>query len=303
MNGKNTITIAVCTFKRQKLLEKLLLNLNNQFTNDEFLYSAAVVDNDREKSAEPVIKTLRKKCSYELQYVCEPVKSITQARNRAVQNAGGDFLAFIDDDEYPDRMWLYNHYKSIHEYAADGILGPVLPYFEIEPPDWLVKSRLCNRKTFSTGTVLKDPVYTRTGNVLLRMSLFENTRAPFDNRFGSTGGEDSHFFATAINNGKVFIWCNEAIVHELVPEYRFTRRYYIQRALLRGALNARNSSFVSKSTAKSLIASGLYTISLPFLFLAGQHHFMKYLVRNCDHIGKILSHLGIEPVKDRSFQA
>ncbi len=117
MNGKNTITVAVCTYKRQKLLEKLLLNLNDQFTNDEFGYSAVVVDNDSEKSAESVIKELRKICGYKLQYVCEPVKSLTRARNRAVQNAGGDFLAFIDDDEYPDRMWLYNHYKSLCKFC------------------------------------------------------------------------------------------------------------------------------------------------------------------------------------------
>ena len=80
-------------------------------------------------------------------------------------------------------------------------------------------------------------------------------------------------------------------MHELVPEYRFTRRYYIQRALLRGALNARNSFCKQIDCKISYRIRTIHNIT-SFSFLAGQHHFMKYLVRNCDHIGKILSHLG-----------
>ena len=296
------ITVAVCTYKRPLLLQKLLSKLNEQLTDGIFEYGAVVVDNDSGRSAESVVENCSREVGYRLRYIHEPEKSITKARNRAVQSVEGEYLAFIDDDEYPNRKWLYNLYTSIQKFGADGVLGPVLPYFEGNPPEWLVRSRLCCRRDFSTGTLLTNPVDTRTGNVLLCVSLFDS-QEPFDNRFGSTGGEDSYFFAQAIRGGKRFIWCNEAPVYELVPPSRLTRRYHLQRALLRGTLNARNSRVVSMSTLKSMMAASLYTLALPWLFLAGHHHFMKYLVRNCDHIGKLLGLIGIELVRDRTFQA
>jgi hypothetical protein len=35
---------------------------------------------------------------------------------------------------------------------------------------------------------------------------------------------------------------------------------------------------------------------LPFLFLAGQHWFMRYAVRLCDHAGKLAAMMGWKPL-------
>jgi hypothetical protein len=42
----------------------------------------------------------------------------------------------------------------------------------------------------------------------------------------------------------------------------------------------------------------LYTIALPFLLIAGQHWFMKYLIKLCDHVGRLLAWLGFNPGGD-----
>jgi hypothetical protein len=33
--------------------------------------------------------------------------------------------------------------------------------------------------------------------------------------------------------------------------------------------------------------------------VAGQHHFMKYLVKWCNHAGRLLGLFGVKPVKQR----
>ena len=142
---------------------------------------------------------------------------------------------------------------------------------------------------------MKDHSYTRTGNVLLDRTLFNGADTPFDVRFSSTGGEDTDFFKRMIERGKTFVWCNEAPVFETVPRERMEPIYFLNRALQRGLTNARSSSLVSTGAVKSLAAVVLYTAALPFCLIAGQHVFMKYLIRDCDHIGKLMGLLGAAP--------
>ena len=207
-------------------------------------------------------------------------------------SAKGDFIAFIDDDEFPEEQWLLRLYMTLKAYKADGVLGPVIPHFDVEPPQWIVRGRFCERDTFPTGTTMTDHVYTRTGNALLDRALFNGSEHPFDIRYGSSGGEDSDFFKRMMGKGKTFVWCNEAPVWETVPRERMERTFILKRALQRGLTNARITPLASIDTVKSLVAVPLYTAALPFCLIAGQHIFMKCLMRDCDHIGRLLGLLG-----------
>ena len=73
-------------------------------------------------------------------YENEPVQNISLARNRAVLLSRGEYVAFIDDDEFPQKYWLYNHFQMIKKTGADGVLGPVIPHFESGAPEWLIKA-------------------------------------------------------------------------------------------------------------------------------------------------------------------
>jgi succinoglycan biosynthesis protein ExoM len=260
-----------------------------------------VVDNDRLQSARSIVSTFGEKTPVDITYVSEPEKNISLARNRAVQNARGMYMAFIDDDESPGKDWLLNLYNTCKMHNADGVLGPVIPRYEVEPPGWVVKGGLLRRKEFRTGTILRNSRDTRTGNVLLAMRIFNRVKSPFDVRYGRSGGEDTEFFRRMMGEGRIFVWCNEATVFESVPSERMKRSYFLRRALLRGAVAGRSQSFSVLGTSKSILAFVLYTLSLPFLQLAGHHLFMKYLVKSCDHIGKLLATVGIDVVEERTW--
>lgn len=295
------ISVCICTFKRPHLLDRLLVELDRQETGGLFSYSIIVVDNDSDRSAEAVVQAAQRTSNLGLKYHVEPEQNIALARNRAVKNAEGAFIAFIDDDEFPEPTWLRNLFTACAENKADGVLGPVKPYFETTPPGWIIKSKLCERNSFQTGTILRDSKDTRTGNVLLHRKVFRDITNPFDPRFGRTGGEDSVFFRGAINQGYIFAWCNEACVYESVPPERMTRAYFMKRALLRGMGESKIDTALNMSALKSVIAIFLYTGALPFLFIAGQHLFMKYLIKDCDHLGRILGLCGIKIVQERTF--
>jgi hypothetical protein len=72
----------------------------------------------------------------------------------------------------------------------------------------------------------------------------------------------------------------------------------LRRALLRGKTSINHAGFGAKDILTSVIAVPLYLISLPFLLLAGHHHFMKYLIKVCDHLGRLLACVGANPIKE-----
>ena len=51
------ISVCVCSYRRPRLLRRLLLKLNNQATDGLFTYSIVVADNDGERSGAPVVAT------------------------------------------------------------------------------------------------------------------------------------------------------------------------------------------------------------------------------------------------------
>ena len=289
----NHISVCICTYKRAELLAKLLNALKDQDSGSFFTYSVVVVDNDYMGSAREVVHSLKSQSSISISYHIEPEQNIALARNRAVANADGEFIAFIDDDEFPSKSWLMNLYKSRDEFCADGVLGPVVPSYEGNPPEWVVQGKFYERPSHRTGEVL-NWTNTRTGNVLLRRAIFSIEDSMFRPEFGS-GGEDRDFFRRMIAKGMRFVWCAEAPVYEAVPAERCTRSFMLRRALLRGQL----PHFSSIDLIKSLVAAPLYALSLPFLLLGAHHVFMKYLIKDCDHIGRICSFLGIRLIKDK----
>jgi succinoglycan biosynthesis protein ExoM len=297
----NHISVCICTYKRPEHLERLLHEIQKQITNDKFTYSVVIVDNDQERTAEKTVDLIRQKTDLSIEYYNEPTQNISLARNRAVEMSTGDFVAFIDDDEVPVSDWLLKLYNLCQSHNADGVLGPVKPHFEVPPPSWIVKGKLFDRKSFETGTVLTKTRDTRTGNVLINKRLFQECASPFDARFGKTGGEDTDFFRRMLLRGKVFIWCDEACAYETVPPERCTRKYLLKRALLRGVVIAHKYPFDMYATLQSCVAFMIYSSALPFLLVTGQHLFMKILIKNCDHIGRLLGTLNIALVKERDF--
>jgi GT2 family glycosyltransferase len=275
-----------------------LERLSRQKTEDIFEYSIVVVDNDRQESARQVVTSFAATSTIATSYWMEPTPNIAMARNKVVKCAKGDYLAFVDDDEFPASDWLFLMLRAIKAYGVEGVLAPVLPHFEVEPPKWLTSAGFYDRPRHETGFVLGWQE-ARTGNVLIRRRIVDGMGDVFRPEFG-TGGEDQDFFRRMMEKGYKFIWCDEAPAYEAVSPHRWQRRFLLKRALLRGKTTFRHPKNRLRNLVKSVIAVPLYGIALPFLFVLRYHLFMKYLVRLFDHVGRLLALFGLNPVKERS---
>jgi|SRR5271167_2042618 len=293
------ISVCICTYKRPQFLKRLLEKLNGQETNGLFSYSIVVVDNDHLQSSERFVLDFSAGSSFPIKYCVEPRQNIALARNTAIENSSGEFIAFIDDDEFPISRWLLTLFESLNEYGVDGVLGPVIPHFEHTPPRWVVKSKCYDRPSHVSGYTLSARE-SRAGNVLFRKKILDGVDTPFQIQFG-TGGEDVDFFRRMIEKGCKFVWCNEAPVYEEVPQSRCTRSYLLKRALLRGSNYPKHSKHRIRDTVTSLIAVPCYTLALPVLALVSPHLIIKYLVKLCDHSARILAMFGLKLMTRREM--
>jgi glycosyltransferase involved in cell wall biosynthesis len=284
------ISICICTYKRPAFLKRLLDELRAQETGGSFTYSIVVSDNDRLRSAEATVSDFAANSNIAVKYCVEPQQNISRARNNAIENASGDFIAFIDDDEFPTQLWLLTLFDTLNEYQVDGVLGPVKRHFDETPPRWLLRSSFYSRMVYPTGTVL-DKEEGRTGNVLLKRQLFDGQAQPF--KLDLRVGEDKEFFRRMIDSGHRFIWSAEAVAFETVPPVRWKRSFLLKRALFRGAHVPLQPNFGLRKVVRSLVAVPAYSLMLPVALLLGQHRFMTLLVKLCDHLGLLLALIGI----------
>jgi succinoglycan biosynthesis protein ExoM len=287
------LSVCICTYRRPAFLARLLAALASQETGGLFNYSVVVVDNDRAESARAAVVPLAETYPVPLIYAVEPEQSIARARNRAVTSAHGDFLAFIDDDELPIRCWLLELFKTCITHRADGVLGPVKPHFDSEPPVWITRGKFYERASYPTGFVIEGG-QGRTGNVLLKRSLFRPGEPAFRPEFVT--GEDQDFFRRRIAEGHVFIWCSEAVAFEVVPPSRWRRSYLLRKALMRGRYSLIEPTFGVLDAGKSLVAIPVYGAALPLLAVLGHQYLMRCLEKLAYHLGKLLALLRLNPV-------
>lgn len=293
--GRPHVTVCICTYKRPKMLERLLSELQKQDTNDLFTFSISVADNDAAQSSEDVVSAFKISPRIPISYAVQPVQNISLTRNKAIGQATGEFLAFIDDDEFPVSNWLLLMFQALERYGVAGVLGPVKRHFDETPPKWLAKSRFYDRETHPTGSDVSRRE-ARTGNVLLRREILNGEKEVFRPEF--RGSEDTDFFSRMMDRGHRFVWCDEAVAFEVIPPVRWSRKFLLKRAILRGLNTKKYKHFGVQEVGKSLIAIPLYTVLLPFTLLRGQHAFMDLLVRLFDHVGKLFGLLGINPIKE-----
>jgi glycosyltransferase involved in cell wall biosynthesis len=289
------ISVCVCTYKRPLPLLRLLEEMSRQETQGMFTYSVLIVDNDPIGSAASTIAQFTSTSPMQVRSFQEPQRGIARARNKVVSQAEGDYLAFIDDDEFPAQDWLVNALLDCRRFGVDGVLGPVLRVFEGNPPTWLEKSTLLQRMIHPGGLRIEWQD-SRTSNVLIKRNIVRGEAAPF--RVELRAGEDQEFFYRKIREGYTFAWSDQAVVSEVIPPARQKRRYTIRRAMLQGACELELPIPDSKHIFRSIFAVPIYALMLPFTLLLGQHRFMTRLEKLFYHTGKLLMLIGINPIHE-----
>lgn len=222
------VAICICTFRRQKLLWELLQGVADlRFHKIPCpRIRVIVVDTpDEHGSAQKVCESVS--LPWPLKYLIEPSRGLTQARNRAIAEAGSvDFIASIDDDEVPSPTWLDELLWAQAEFRADVVSGPVLPKFAQDVPDWIRAGGFFNpRITAPTGA---EQNVGATHNVLVSTNVLAKVPA-FDDAYALSGAEDTDFFLRVSRAGYKIVWSQGAVVYEHISARRGSVGWILRR--------------------------------------------------------------------------
>jgi succinoglycan biosynthesis protein ExoM len=259
-------SICINTYKRPELLKILLNSLVTQKLDSSLSIEIIVVENDNIQLSKPIVNNyeilMRNNPNWQFKYFIQPIKNIAITRNKAVAEATGDYIFFIDDDEYAAPEWIIKTITCLNDYKADAVFGAVISYFDKITPVWIQRNKMFHREIQKTGT---PPNFTRTGNCLIKAQWLKMIEGPFDPEYGTTGGEDSHLFNYIYIKGAKFVFCAESIVYEYVPPERANLKWLQKRSLRTGNSYARRT--IENSKIKSLTKIYLLIKAAFFMFL------------------------------------
>lgn len=257
------ITVCVCTYKRASVVDTLA-SIAAQILPPGWRTEIVVVDNDEAGSAERSVRDWCARNHVPVRYAVQPARNIAMTRNRTLDLARGDWLAFIDDDERANPTWLDHLIQTAGQYEADAVIGRVVAIYPPSAPAWARRADPLSRDWGATGARLTTG---STANALLRAELVRQTGIRFDESRGLTGGEDTDFFGRLHAAGARIVVCAEAVVAETIPPGRLQSDYLRSRAVRSGqnygelrlrSLNpARRLAFMAAASGKAALFLGL----------------------------------------------
>lgn len=231
------VRIAVLTYKRPADIAAALPRLVDQARSvgrSATSVDVVVVDNDPDGGARSTVEAFAAEHpDVAVHYENETRPGIAAARNRALETATEiDLLVFIDDDERPQEQWLELLVDTYRTHRSAAVVGPVISEYEVEPDAWVRAGNFFDRRRLPTGTPVDVAA---TNNLLLDMHQIRTHGLSFDEEFGLTGGSDTMFTRTLHEQGGELIWCDEAVVVDVVPAARVTRDWVLRRAFRSGS--------------------------------------------------------------------
>ncbi|HEY6578353.1 MAG TPA: glycosyltransferase [Rhizomicrobium sp.] len=295
------VVVAIPTFRRPEGLARLLLAIARLET--QACVRVLVADNDAERREGIAAVADLKAQSYRwpLDAIIVPERGIAQARSallaRALEDEGFDYLAMLDDDEWPEPGWLDAFLAMARATGADALHGAVLPQFDVAPGRWAQGCRgLCALRGVSGPVAMIHGA----ANVIIRRAALERIAAPyFDSRFALSGGEDKDFFTRLAKAGARFAWADDAIVHAHVPVTRSNPGWALRRAFRIGNSDMRvfikhERSLVAGAREAAKIAGALVLWpALALLFAPLPERRMTPLCKFARAGGKLAAFFGV----------
>jgi GT2 family glycosyltransferase len=174
-------------------------------------------------------------------------RGLSGGKNTGVAIAGGDIVAFLDDDAVADPDWLKYFADSYSDPAVMGVGGLTLPNWQAPRPAWFPEEFAwvlgCTYRGMpESGAPVRNLL---GGNASFRRQAFE-IAGGFQNGIGRSAGprplgcEETEFCIRVSQRapGAVFLFDNRSMIWHLIPAERCRFSYFRSRCYAEGLSKA-----------------------------------------------------------------
>ena len=241
-SGKLKISVIICTYNRVQLLQKAILSLAEQ-TMSKSDYEIIVIDNASTDNTKNIVYHISSQVP-NLRYIYEPNQGLSYARNRGIQEAKGEVIAFIDDDAVASQDWLnqlMNAFDCVKP-APSCVGGKVIPIWEASQPSWLVDELLMDLAIVNWGDSAHFLHYPDKCIIGANMAFKKRElikAGGFSNKLGRKkycllSNEENLLLSEMQKQGKRIYYKPEACVYHHIPKSRLSKKFFIKRAYWQG---------------------------------------------------------------------
>jgi glycosyltransferase involved in cell wall biosynthesis len=281
-------SVAIRTYNRADRLAGLLVALRQQ-THITFSWEVVVVNNNSTDATADVVAHLAPTLPVPVRYVFEPRQGASFARARAIAEAKGTFVGFLDDDNLPAADWVSCAYAfgRVHPQAA-AFGSQIRGIFEVAPPPrferiaaFLPVVERDHDLCFTAGDRRhSNLVPPGAGLVIRRQAWLEHVPAQLKLK-GPVGnalvekGEDVEALLHLKKAGWEIWFHRHMQIYHLIAKERFERRYLL--AFFRG---------IGRSRYTTRMVACRPQMRLPMTLIYVANDARKLLWHTLQHIGR-----------------
>jgi glycosyltransferase involved in cell wall biosynthesis len=214
-------------------------------------WECIVVDNNsKDDTRERVEAFAAAHPDLQLRYIFESNQGLSYARNRGIEEAKGEIIAFVDDDEriVEEFVSAYVELFASHPDAMSAG-GKIVAEYPTGRPRWMSKyaeQPIANPMDFGQSiTPFPKGRIPGGGNMAMRRSVFDQI-GRFDTSLGRTGkqligGEESDLFERIEAAGMACYYVPRAVMYHIIPESKLTIDYFRRLAFNTGLSQRRRA--------------------------------------------------------------
>src|SRR5260370_28179757 len=134
-----SVTGAICTFNRAESLRRTLNSLAAMLVPSGLTWELIIVNNNSTDHTDDVIEEYRDRLPLRREF--EPRQGHSNARNRAMDSASGEYIVWTDDDVVVDAGWLTAYVEAFRRWPEAAVFGGrITPRYEAPVERWVIES-------------------------------------------------------------------------------------------------------------------------------------------------------------------
>jgi glycosyltransferase involved in cell wall biosynthesis len=233
-------TVAIPTYNGAARLPLVLERLQKQINPEKINWEVIIIDNNSKDQTYQVFEqfSVNWMANVSLKYFFEKRQGMAYARWRAINEAKGEFVGFLDDDNLAAFDWIYESYIFGLEHKTVGAYGgEIQGDFEIQPPKEFEKAEkfLSIRKYADIATLFeldKLRLPPGAGLVVRKKAWLESV--PHVVTHTQRGCEDYEISLYMHKHGWEIMYNPAMKIQHLIPAWRMEKSYLISIARIYG---------------------------------------------------------------------
>ena len=230
------ISVVICTFNRAESLRRTLDSLVAMRVPSDLVWEIVVVNNNSTDHTDDIIGEYIDRLPVRREFELRPGKS--NALNRAIDVAKGDYLVWVDDDVLVDAGLLTAYVEAFRRWPEAAVFGGrIRPRYEAPVEKWVMQSE----------AVLEGPYAIRDfGDYVQPLSVADEDHFPYGANFAIRAIEQRAFrydpdlgpvpnkirnqdetdvIHRLLGSGATGYWLPDAMVEHCIGRDRQTLRY------------------------------------------------------------------------------